>query len=72
MLWGGIYLGLGYLQHQRAIAMGHDIAAARGHAPSPSASQTSFANLLVWKVLYETAEDYHAGGAARRWPGRRS
>ncbi|MEZ5476215.1 MAG: hypothetical protein R3E95_01550 [Thiolinea sp.] len=72
VLWGGIYLGLGYPQHQRAIAMVHDIAAARGHAPLSLEAKPSFANLLVWKVLYETAEDYHVLAVRPGWPGRRS
>lgn len=59
MLWMSCYLGLGYIQNQRALAMGHDLAAQRGHTPLRLQAKPSFANLLVWKVVYETEQRFY-------------
>ena len=74
MAWVAIYLTAGVLQHNAALAMGRDIAAARGHAPLRLEAKPSFANILVWKVIYETPTHFHvdavrAGPAPRVFDG---
>lgn len=58
-VWALAYLGLGVIQHRTALAMGHALAAERGHAPLRLEVKPSFANILVWKVIYETADRFH-------------
>ena len=53
LLWGALYLALGVVQHQRAIALGHTLAHSRGHQVLRLEAKPSFANLVVWKVVYE-------------------
>jgi inner membrane protein len=63
ILWVGIYLSLGALQHSAALAMGNQIAASRGHSPIRFEVKPSFANILVWKIIYETAQDFYVDAA---------
>jgi inner membrane protein len=53
LCWAVAYLSLGALQHQRATAITEALAAERGHQPSRITVKPGFANLLVWKSLYE-------------------
>ena len=59
LVWAGVYLTLGLLQHQAALAMGEEIAASRGHTPLRLEVKPSFANILVWKTIYETEDGFH-------------
>ncbi len=59
LLWAAFYLSLGFFQHQNARAMGMDLAASRGHAPVRLDVKPAFANLLLWKVIYETGDRYY-------------
>ncbi len=59
LLWGAMYLSIGYVQHQRAEAMGLALAQERGHKVLRLEVKPSFANLAVWKVLYETDERFY-------------
>lgn len=51
--WVLVYLLIGVVQNQRAEAAGAALAAARGHQPSRLTAKAGFANLLVWKVVYQ-------------------
>ena len=53
LIWAMTYPILGLLQHQRAITVGHEIAKERGHNPTRLEAKPSFANILVWKTVYE-------------------
>ena len=53
LAWSLGYLALGVVQHQRAEAAGGRLAAERGHEPVVLSAKPGFANLLVWKVVYE-------------------
>lgn len=57
--WGALYLSLGYIQQERAIAIGQQLAQQRGHAPLTLEAKPSFANLVVWKVIYATDTHYY-------------
>ncbi|MBN3571855.1 metal-dependent hydrolase [Vibrio neptunius] len=59
LLWGLSYLSLGIIQKERAYHEGWQLAQVRNHVPSRLMVKPSFANLLVWKVLYETDNHYH-------------
>lgn len=58
LLWGAAYLSVGYVQHQRAEAMGLKLAEERGHQVLRLEVKPTFANLAVWKVVYETDERF--------------
>jgi inner membrane protein len=51
--WTILYLGLGVIQNERAVAAGAELARSRGHTPVRVEAKPAFANLLVWKVIYE-------------------
>ena len=53
LIWALGYLTIGVVQHQRAEAAGAHLAAERGHQPQRLSAKAGFANLLVWKVVYE-------------------
>ncbi len=59
IIWGTFYLGLGAVQHERAIDLGQQLAAERGHQPLRLEAKPSFANLVVWKLVYETDSQYY-------------
>lgn len=53
LVWACFYLGVGMMQRNAAIGMGESLAASRGHTPSHLVAKPSFANILVWKTVYE-------------------
>lgn len=63
LTWGVSYLLLGAFQHHRALAAGEVLAASRGHTPQRLEAKPSFANLLVWKTVYEHAGRYYVDAA---------
>lgn len=75
IIWGAIYLSLGLIQHERAINIGHEIAAERGHTPIRLEAKPSFANLIVWKVVYQTDQYFYVDAVRpglftnKHWPG---
>lgn len=58
-LWALAYLLLGVVQGQRAETVGHELALSRGHAPIALSAKPGFANLLLWKVIYEHDGRYY-------------
>lgn len=74
LVWGGLYLALGAIQHQDARQMGESLALSRGHQAERLEVKPSFGNILVWKVLYEADGRYYvdavrAGLAPKVYPG---
>ena len=74
--WAVVYLGIGLVQHERAVAGGSGLAASRGHEPAELVAKPSFANLLVWKTVYASGGYYYvdavrAGSSIRIYPGDR-
>lgn len=49
---GALYLGLGAVQHARALAAQRQVAAARGHALERVEVMPTLANNVVWRALY--------------------
>lgn len=69
LAWALVYLGLGLVQRDAAQEMGMALAAERGHTPLRLEAKPSFANILVWKVVYETKDRYYVDGVrASLWP----
>lgn len=62
LCWGLVYLGIGALQHQRATELAQSLAAERGHEPARMLVKPGFANLLLWKSLYEADGRFYADG----------
>ncbi len=62
LLWALGYLALGVFQHHRAEAVGAELAAARGHQPVRLSAKAGFANLLVWKLIYEYDGRFYVDG----------
>lgn len=60
--WVFAYLLLGVLQMQRAEAVAAELAASRGHTPERLTTKASFANLIVWKSIYEYNGVYYVDG----------
>ena len=59
VFWIIAYFGLSYMQHEKAIAAGHAEAAKQGLDLVSLEAKPSFGNILIWKVIYETADQYH-------------
>lgn len=59
LAWALLYMGLGLVQRDAAEAMGYELAAQRGHQPLRLEAKPSFANILVWKTVYETQDRYY-------------
>ncbi len=54
-----VYLGLGLVQNHRAANVAEQMAAERGHTPVGLAVKPSFANILVWKSVYQHNGRYY-------------
>lgn len=61
-VWGIIYLSIGLFQRDRAAAAGYELAASRGHEPIRLEAKPGFAQLLLWKVVYETDSHFYVDG----------
>ncbi|MBT8421742.1 MAG: metal-dependent hydrolase [Gammaproteobacteria bacterium] len=57
--WVIAFHSFGIFQHLRVEAIGYEIAAERGHEPIRLEVKPSFANLLLWKVIYEIDDGYY-------------
>ena len=54
------YLGLGVVQHTRAVGAQAAVAASRGHTPTRFEVMPTLGNVLVWRALYEHGGKIHA------------
>ena len=59
LAWALAYLLFGVVQNQRAEAAGNRLAQSRGHLPVRLTAKPGFANLLLWKVVYEHQGTYY-------------
>lgn len=59
LVWIFLYISLGLIQRDNAIEMGKAIAKNRNHKFVRIEVKPSFANILVWKVIYETADQFY-------------
>jgi len=72
--WALIFPTFGMIQRDRAEAIGWQLAQERQHDPIRLDAKPSFANILVWKVVYETEGHYHVdavrvGTSVKTYPG---
>jgi inner membrane protein len=68
------YLLLGVVQQHRALAVAEELAHSRGHQPQQLGMKPSFANIIVWKSVYQYAGRYYVdairiGFTAKVYPG---
>jgi inner membrane protein len=59
LAWIIIYSTIGVVQRERAESIGRALALSRGHNPIELKAKPSFANLLVWKIVYTTEQKYY-------------
>lgn len=59
LAWLCLYCLFGVIQRERAEAVGLHLAESRGHIPTKLEAKPSFANLIVWKVVYSTENHYY-------------
>ncbi|MAR77564.1 MAG: metal-dependent hydrolase [Gammaproteobacteria bacterium] len=59
LLWITIYMTFGFIQKDRAEIIGKQIASSRGHMIEKIEAKPSFANSIVWKIIYTTKSSYH-------------
>ncbi len=76
LVWALVYLGIGLVQRDRAVAAGLELAAQRGHQPAQLEAKPGFANLLVWKTLYNDEQYFYVdavrvGRTVKHYPGER-
>ena len=67
LLWAVGYMALGLSQRNEAMAMGHALAEQRGHRPLRLEAKPSFANILVWKIVYETGDRFYVDAVRARF-----
>jgi inner membrane protein len=71
LVLAGLYLALGTVQHQRALAEARAMAAERGHVPERATVKPTMANLLLWRSIYVTDDVVHVDAVrVGLWSGR--
>jgi inner membrane protein len=63
------YIGLGAIQHARALAFQQEMAARRGHGPSRGEAFPTLANNIVWRSLYQVGDSLYADRIRVPWFG---
>jgi len=53
-----LYLSFGVFQHFRAKQFAQDLAQTRGHQPERLTVRPSFGNTLLWRIVYQSDNDY--------------
>jgi inner membrane protein len=59
LAWALTYLTLGVYLHNVAINIGKEIAEQRGHIVTRIKAKPSFGNLILWKTIYETDNQFY-------------
>ncbi len=68
------YFGLGWVQRERAAEQVERLAAARGHVIERLEVKPTLGNILLWRTLYRSGDEYHVaavriGRESRVYPG---
>lgn len=66
LVWALSYMAMGLWQRNAAIDMGYALAQQRGHTPKRLEAKPSFANILVWKIVYETDDRFYVDAVRAR------
>jgi inner membrane protein len=76
LVWAVVYLGLGFVQRDRAREVVGRLAESRGHTPLRLSAKPSIGNLWLFRGLYETETAFYADavrvpffGSTRVYPG---
>lgn len=71
-----LYFGFGIVQRERAQHYARALAAERGHQPQQLTARPSFANTILWRIVYRDGPQYYVdavrllpGTAPQRYPG---
>ncbi len=59
LTWVSLYISFGLIQKERAEIVGVELAKSRGHDFTTVVAKPSFANLIVWKIIYQTNQKYY-------------
>jgi inner membrane protein len=70
LAWIIIYTSVGIVQRERAEAFGLQLALDRGHQPITLEAKPSFANLLVWKIVYTTESHFYVDAIRAGWQAK--
>jgi len=62
MVWAACYLAVGAYRHQAAKALAEDLARRRGHVAVRIDVKPTFANLVVWRSVYEADGRFYVDG----------
>jgi inner membrane protein len=66
LVWAVGYMAMGLAQRNEAVAMGQALAESRGHEALRLEAKPSFANILVWKIVYETEDRFYVDAVRAR------
>ena len=62
VVWALSYLLLGVILHEKALNIGKNLAEKRGHKITTINAKPTFANLFLWKVIYENKGIFYTDG----------
>lgn len=54
-----LYLGLAFVQHERALQTAHALAAARGHEVTQLSVRPSLGNIVLWRSMYRSEDTWY-------------
>lgn len=57
--WITFYLSLGFIQYDRALSAANELALSRGHKPERLTLKPSFANIILWKSIYQHKDRFY-------------
>ena len=57
--WIVSYLAFGFVQYERALSSGLDLAQSRGHSAERMTLKPSFGNLVLWKSIYQHGDRFY-------------
>jgi len=57
--WIVSYLALGFVQYDRALSSGLELAQSRGHSAERMTLKPSFGNLILWKSIYQHEDRFY-------------
>lgn len=74
MVWVVVYQAVGFMQNQRAISAVIPLIESANHIPKNLTAKPSFANIVLWKVIYEYDGNFynyavHAGTSIKTYRG---
>lgn len=58
-LWAVVYLSVGWMQNQRAVAAAIELSENRGHIPSRLEAKPALGSVLLWKTIYDSDGRYY-------------